>query len=386
MIAAVAVLLAATLGQVPVPPSKPPAPVLAPGPETPAPEVAEPEATAPETAAPEPPTAAAVAAETGAAPAIPKPVARPFKAVPVAVPPSESDEPRTAAAAPTTQVEIIARPVARPERRPEPATGAEIPVAPDVEEIGSDAALPVRPVARPTTLGTDRLAIAVSPPEIEDTGAPPALAPLILSPRPVARPARRPVQPALAVTPYNPPNLSGRAGPVCQDPRLTGTNEETILAGNRACGVLNPVKIEEVAGVRLSTPATLNCPTARRFADWLTGIAQPAARSELGSSIRGIWVMGSYVCRTRNHRKGARISEHGKGRAIDVGGVTLADGRRITVKGDWGRSGDAGRFLKTVHGRACGMFHTVLGPRADALHKDHFHFDTAQRGGDPYCR
>ncbi|MEM7668820.1 MAG: extensin family protein [Pseudomonadota bacterium] len=250
-----------------------------------------------------------------------------------------------------------------------------------------------RPVARPARPVEGGLSLAPSTPEVTDRGAEGSvagsdvtgLAPLILSPRPVARPARRTGRQTLAIAPYQPPNQSGRSGPVCQDPRLVGTREETILAGTRACGILNPVKIEEVAGVRLSTPATVNCPTARRFADWVTGIAQPAARDHLGSNIRGIWVMGSYVCRTRNHKKGGRISEHGKGRAIDVGGVTLSDGRRITVKDDWGR-GSSGAFLKTVHSRACGMFHTVLGPRADRFHKDHFHFDTAQRGGSPYCR
>ncbi|MEM8699462.1 MAG: extensin family protein, partial [Pseudomonadota bacterium] len=52
---------------------------------------------------------------------------------------------------------------------------------------------------------------------------------------------------------------------------------------------------------------------------------------------------------------------------------------------DWNR-GAAGRFLATTHAQACGLFHTVLGPKSDALHRDHFHFDTAQRGGRPYCR
>ncbi|MEL6476205.1 MAG: extensin family protein [Pseudomonadota bacterium] len=172
---------------------------------------------------------------------------------------------------------------------------------------------------------------------------------------------------------------------VCRDPRLVGAPRGDIVAPDRPCGILNPVKIREIAGVKLSTPATLNCPTARRVADWLTGVAQPAARRELGQGIREIWVMGSYVCRTRNHVPGARISEHGKGRAIDIGGVTLSDGRRLTVLKDWNKGG-AGRFLSDIHGKACGLFHTVLGPNSDKLHRNHFHFDTAQRGGRPYCR
>ena len=96
-------------------------------------------------------------------------------------------------------------------------------------------------------------------------------------------------------------------------------------------------------------------------------------------------VMGSYACRTRNNRPGARLSEHGLGRAIDIGGFRLADGRRISVKEDWGGSGE-GKFLKALHRQSCGLFMTVLGPGADRYHHDHFHLDTARRNGSTYCR
>ncbi|MEM6904841.1 MAG: extensin family protein [Pseudomonadota bacterium] len=203
-----------------------------------------------------------------------------------------------------------------------------------------------------------------------------------LPPIPVPRPERaaRPV-PAVITE----PQAITPTGIVCQDPRLIGEGLADIVSQDRPCGVLSPVRVREVAGVALSHPAVLNCPTARRFADWVGGIAQPAAKDAFGQPIRRLRVMGSYVCRARNHRPGAKISEHGKGRAIDIGGMTLSGGREITLLGDWG-AGEAGAFLARLHAQSCGLFHTVLGPDADRLHRDHFHFDTAQRGGDAYCR
>ena len=38
---------------------------------------------------------------------------------------------------------------------------------------------------------------------------------------------------------------------------------------------------------------------------------------------------GSYSCRTRNHRVGAKLSEHAFGNALDVMGFRLEDGREV---------------------------------------------------------
>jgi hypothetical protein len=35
-----------------------------------------------------------------------------------------------------------------------------------------------------------------------------------------------------------------------------------------------------------------------------------------------------------------------------------------------------------VHGGACSIFTTVLGPNYDANHRDHFHLDLARHGRD----
>lgn len=192
--------------------------------------------------------------------------------------------------------------------------------------------------------------------------------------------------PTVEPAPEDPdPATTAQVQIVCRDPRLVGRVLPRIVDPNQPCGIANPVEITLIDGAELSTPAKLTCPTARRVADWVSGIARPAARRELSGEIAGIWVMGSYACRTRNHRAGAKISEHARGRAIDIGGVVLGDGRDVTVLDGWDND-ESRRFYREVHKKACGLFSTVLGPEADKWHKDHLHFDMATRLGDPYCR
>lgn len=171
---------------------------------------------------------------------------------------------------------------------------------------------------------------------------------------------------------------------ICQDPRLAGNQIREVLGKYPGCAVFQPVKVHEIAGVRMSTPVTLDCRTARSFANWIAGIAQPAARDHMGARIAKVWIMGSYSCRTRNNRPGARLSEHSAGRAVDIGGVWLGDGRRVTVSADWSK-GDKGDFLSEIRAKACGMFTTVLGPGSDRFHRNHLHLDMAYRDRT-HCR
>jgi hypothetical protein len=43
------------------------------------------------------------------------------------------------------------------------------------------------------------------------------------------------------------------------------------------------------------------------------------------------------------------------------------------------------RFLRAVHAGACRIFGTVLGPEANNAHRNHFHFDMAERASGSYC-
>lgn len=182
-----------------------------------------------------------------------------------------------------------------------------------------------------------------------------------------------------------PPAASSSNYPmICGDPALRGETVGAVEGAIDGCGIDNAVRLHEVNGVQLSTGATVDCPTARAFKTWVDRGMRPAIGSR-GGGVDTIRIAASYACRTRNHRAGARISEHGLGKAIDVSGYTLRDGTQVTVLDDWG-TGRHGRALRQMHRAACGPFGTVLGPEADRFHRDHFHFDTAQHRNGPYCR
>lgn len=173
-------------------------------------------------------------------------------------------------------------------------------------------------------------------------------------------------------------------GAVCSDPDIQGREVGAVPGRQRGCGVADAVRVREVAGVSLSQEAIMDCQTAKALKKWVTRSAKPALRGQGGGLVR-MKVAAHYACRTRNNLPGAKISEHGKGKAIDLSAFTLANGQEITVLRDWGR-GRKGRALRKMHSGACGPFGTVLGPKADRFHKDHFHFDTARHRGGSYCR
>lgn len=105
----------------------------------------------------------------------------------------------------------------------------------------------------------------------------------------------------------------------------------------------------------------------------------------LGGGIAQFRVAAHYSCRTRNSQPGARISEHGKGKAVDIAAIRLRNGVDVTVLDGW-RDRTHGPILRRMWGAACGPFGTVLGPDANAFHRDHFHFDTASYRSGSYCR
>jgi len=172
-------------------------------------------------------------------------------------------------------------------------------------------------------------------------------------------------------------NLCGVAG-------LQGQPIAPITSPTNGCGVAAPVQVTHVDGIKLSQPATLDCPTAAALHQWVTQAMRPALGRD-SDRVTGLRVPAHYVCRTRNHRRGARVSEHGKGRAIDISAITFDDGETITILDDWTGSRYS-RALRRMHSKACGIFGTTLGPGSDGMHENHFHYDTAQHRGGPYCR
>jgi hypothetical protein len=112
---------------------------------------------------------------------------------------------------------------------------------------------------------------------------------------------------------------------------------------------------------------------------------QDAARAVLGSPVARIEHLSSYACRPMRTASGpgTRMSLHATASAIDIAGFLLADGRRISLRGDWQAGTPEAGFLRVAHRAACRWFTGVLGPDYNALHADHVHLET---GRWPFCR
>jgi hypothetical protein len=213
--------------------------------------------------------------------------------------------------------------------------------------------------------------------------APPPLVALsqyapILSLRPNLRPAN------IAARQDTPVAARPSGGGICGLADVVGTPIAPITSRQTGCGIAQPVRVESISGIELSTAATLNCDTVRALHIWVNQSLIPETRRFRGG-VRSMRIMGSYSCRTRNSQSGARLSEHSTGNAIDIGGFNMGNGTTITVLENWGQ-GRPGRILQSLHSGACGPFGTVLGPDSDRFHQDHFHFDVADYRSGPYCR
>jgi len=167
-------------------------------------------------------------------------------------------------------------------------------------------------------------------------------------------------------------------------------SRSSAIDGPGACGISYPFKVTALAGgsVGLSSRGTLACPIIPNIDAWLNEVVQPAASLYFGAAVAEV-KSGSYSCRPRNNRSGAKLSEHAFGNALDVMGFRFADGREITVLQGWRGTPVEQEFLREVFVAACSYFTTVLGPGADAHHDNHFHLDLARhdpRGQRRVCK
>ncbi|WP_116599270.1 extensin-like domain-containing protein [Primorskyibacter marinus] len=175
-----------------------------------------------------------------------------------------------------------------------------------------------------------------------------------------------------------------KRGAVCGDLALQGEAIGYVPGRINACGIKDAVRLRSVSGIALSQQAVIDCTTAKALKTWVERGVKPAIGTR-GGGVAQLRVAAHYACRTRNNQPGAKVSEHGKGRAIDISGLRLKDGTQITVLRGWG-SRSYGNALRKMRIAACGPFGTVLGPGSDGYHRDHFHFDTARYRSGAYCR
>ena len=157
---------------------------------------------------------------------------------------------------------------------------------------------------------------------------------------------------------------------------------------SEGCSNLGTVQLHAISGesatLGVNNIGPVTCPVSAAFAAWARFGVDRAARTILGSPLVSIQTMGSYSC--RNVAGSRRLSAHATASAIDIAGFVLADGRRVTVAGDWNGSSDERAFLRAVQASACRRFATVLGPAYNAAHHDHFHVEGVIAGDSSYCR
>ena len=265
----------------------------------------------------------------------------------------------------------------------------------------------IEPIEGPGICGADfplKVAALGEPPAlgfVDEPLRPPGVIPGAAQPRwPIAQPrtytpppyAPPPATVSTVAPPYSPPLQFGAPGaPLQLGPPLDQSDEDraparppvasyplaapqTIPLGPRApqyTGAVGPVEVKPAA--------TLACPIVSILDQWIAQSVQPAARRWFGQPVTEIKQISAYSCRSMNGQRGARISEHAFGNALDVAAFVLADGRVVKVKEGWRGLPEEQGFLRDVQGAACGQFTTVLAPGADSFHYDHIHVDLMRR-------
>ena len=215
-----------------------------------------------------------------------------------------------------------------------------------------------------------------------------------------------PLEPGPRPTPSNPASPSTSGGglidlPIAMDTRERITRSAEDVAVCRATLQASRVEMTPIPDRDAGTGCTLfgggtldvdwgtvarlspgkpemTCETALAFSIWRRQSVEPAAREILGSEVVQIDLMGAYSCRNVNGAATGRRSAHARGNAIDVGGVRLRDGRRVTVLDHWPEGSDEARFLRRIRDDACRLFGTVLSPDYNAAHHNHLHLEVQE--------
>jgi hypothetical protein len=159
----------------------------------------------------------------------------------------------------------------------------------------------------------------------------------------------------------------------------TGAKFELIAqaeAGKDGCTLQNGVRLVS-SNVDLVRPAEMTCPMALRLMQFEKEVLMPEAQRVFGQPLKQINHAGAFTCK-RMTGNSSRISEHGHGRAIDIWGFVLADGRRISVADHFRSQNREGQYLRGINREACRFFAVVLGPNADAAHAKSFHWDIGE--------
>jgi hypothetical protein len=137
---------------------------------------------------------------------------------------------------------------------------------------------------------------------------------------------------------------------------------------------LDSVMMPDRTSVAVTPPPQLQCSMAEALAEWVRADVGPIAVT-LGAPLATVIDLDSYECRGRNNIAGAKLSEHGKGNAIDIGAIKLKNGATFTLTDPQVSK----PFREQMRTLACARFSTVLGPGSDGYHEEHIHLDLAER-------
>jgi hypothetical protein len=207
----------------------------------------------------------------------------------------------------------------------------------------------------------------------------------IAAARDIPLPRPRPPDAATAAVPAQPAEPSA-----CQlrlRPEFAVFAPLTPIEGPGECGSVDLVRLDSIvlpngAQVGVTPPAVLRCEMAEMVAHWVRDSVAPVV-AEIGPPLMGLDNFASYECRGRNRIVGAKISEHGRGNALDIRSLRIADGRSIGLT-DVNVPKD---FRTGLRRSACTRFTTVLGPGSDGFHETHVHVDLAERSrGHRMCQ
>src|SRR5262249_37251555 len=146
---------------------------------------------------------------------------------------------------------------------------------------------------------------------------------------------KAPALPPLASAAESPAPAAPSACELRLTPDVAAVRPLPSITGPGSCGAEDVVRLEAAVlkdgqRVALAPAATLGCPLAEALAQWVREEVAPAAAT-LGSPVRTINGVASYECRGRDRLLGAKLSEHGRADALDLRGLTLANGTTIDL-------------------------------------------------------
>lgn len=210
---------------------------------------------------------------------------------------------------------------------------------------------------------------------------------------------RQPVQEVAMLMPQNPmqenrmstpPGMMPQSEVSCRSElRRLGVSFRDVarISDGPTCGIDYPIELSGLSsGVAIRPAVKLNCQITLAFAKWVKFELVPSSRFRYLSGVERITPMGGYSCRKMNSRASNPWSEHARGNAIDIGTITLKNGKEIDVRQKSFFAFREKGLLKAVRSDSCKYFSTVLGPGSDPNHWNHFHFDLRTRkSGYRHC-